>query len=215
MTRRKKHTGLPPVDVTPTKRKAIVMYHEREGRSFHWIANNADEFKDTAADHTTISRNYHTAKEFGCYSRNKDSGRPHRFTKNEMDTMVQAIDKGEVDDRADLQREMFSEAPQRTIRRNLQEHDRHGFVRRKKPFLSITHIAERHAFTRVWSDWRKPVRWNETNETRVIFSDESRFCLNGLDGLRWCRKPRREGALEERNISQRVRRGLGSGNVTV
>ena len=48
MTRRKKPNGLPPVNVTPTKRKAILMYHDREGKSFHWIANHADEFKDTA-----------------------------------------------------------------------------------------------------------------------------------------------------------------------
>ena len=49
----------------------------------------------------------------------------------------------------------------------------------------------------------------------VIWSDESKFILRGSDGLRWCRRRRGHAVLAPRNVSQRVRRGLGSGKVTV
>ena len=61
-----KRKGLPRVDITPTKRKAITIYHDQMGKSFRWIALNAPEFRDTSASHTSIARSYESTKEQGC-----------------------------------------------------------------------------------------------------------------------------------------------------
>ena len=58
-----KRKGLPRVDITPTKRNAITIYHDQMGKSFRWIALNAPEFRDTSASHTSIARSYESTKE--------------------------------------------------------------------------------------------------------------------------------------------------------
>ena len=49
----------------------------------------------------------------------------------------------------------------------------------------------------------------------MVYSDESKLNLDGSDGLMWCRRPKGVDQLAQRNISERVRRGLGSGKVNV
>ncbi|GLB40338.1 hypothetical protein LshimejAT787_1600670 [Lyophyllum shimeji] len=68
MTARKKREGLPRVNVTPTKRKAILIYRDQLNMSFNAIANETEEFKNTSADHKTIAYNYRRAKQDGAYT---------------------------------------------------------------------------------------------------------------------------------------------------
>lgn len=214
MPRNNRSQGTPAILCTPTKRKAILIYHDLLGKSFKWIAKNAEEFKDTHTTHTTISHNYCIAKERGCYSYGKKTGRPRVLSSADLDKAVEAVDNGSATDGADVQRQLFSDrdVSTRTVQRNLGERDRKGYVRQKKFALSPLHIAKRFAFARTWSDWADPQVF--AGYTLVI-SDESKFSLDGSDGLRWCRRPRGQDALDVQNVSQRVRRGLGSGKVNV
>ena len=50
----------------------------------------------------------------------------------------------------------------------------------KKPFISPVNRGKRHA----WG--KKHKEWADENWGRVIFSDESKFNLFGLDGPRYC-----------------------------
>ncbi|KAJ8503492.1 hypothetical protein ONZ45_g10813 [Pleurotus djamor] len=212
MTRRHKPTGLPRVKVTPTKRKAILIYCDQLDMSFNAIANEPPEFKDTAADHTTISKNYHLAKEHGCYHHQSKQGRPRAFSEAEMDYAVEQIDTGNATDAADLRRKYFPDAIPRTLRHALVRRDRRGYVRRKKVVLSAQDFQKRLEFAQKYSFWAESANWTNSN---VIFSDESKFNIGGSDGLRWCRRPRGRDQLRETTVSQRERRGLGRHSVMV
>lgn len=215
MARHKKPPGLPPVKVTPTKRKAILIYHDQLNMSFAQIANEAPEFRDTSCRDTTISRNYRDIKCNGVYrdtSRYKKRGRPSTISEEELSAGIRDIDAGRVTDGADLQAKRFPDVPQVTIRRHLRKRGLFGFVRRQKPALDERKVALRLAFAQKWAIWTDPSRWMADC---VIWSDESKFVLHGSDGLRWCRRRRGQAVLEPRNVSQRVRRGLGTGKVTV
>ena len=215
MARHKKPDGLPTVQVTPTKRKAILIYKDQLGMSFAQIANEAPEFRDTSCRDTTISRNYHDAKKNGTYrdtSKYKARGRPRKIPEAELLAGITDLDTGRAADGADLQAQRFPDVPQRTVRHQLRTHGLLGYVRRRKPALDARKVALRLDFARKWAEWIDPSRWMAEC---VIWSDESKFILRGSDGLRWCRRRRGHAVLAPRNVSQRVRRGLGSGKVTV
>ena len=208
-----KRKGLPRVDITPTKRKAITIYHDQMGISFRWIALNAPEFRDTSASHTSIARSYESTKEQGCnYNPRESAGRPRVLSTEDMDKAEALINTGEVTDGADLQRRYLPGASSSTIRRALCERGLQGFVRRKKPLLTCNHQEQRRQFAQRWRVWTDPVAWNQY---RIVFSDESKFNLDGSDGRRWCRRKRGNDVYQERTVSQRVKRGLGSGSVMV
>src|ERR1700742_5051519 len=98
MPRNHRPRGAPAILCTPTKQKAIVLYHDSLGKSFNWIAKKAPEFENTKTTHVTISRNYKVAKREGCYAYGDHPGRPLRFSAEEMDEAVELIDSGRVTD---------------------------------------------------------------------------------------------------------------------
>ncbi|KAJ7596467.1 hypothetical protein C8J56DRAFT_1040736 [Mycena floridula] len=162
MTCRKKPNGLPRVNITPTKCKSILFYHDREGRSFNWIAHNASEFQHTSADHTSISRAYQRTKQLGCYGRpGPGPGCPHRYTAEELDAAVDDIDEGRVTDAADLTRQRFPGRPQRALRKALADRQCPGYVREKKVDLDPWNFVEQTAFARTWEDWADPDVWGQ------------------------------------------------------
>lgn len=105
----------PAILCTPTKRKAIVFYHDHLNKSFCWIAKEAPEFANTKTTHVTISQNYNVAKEKGCYHYVKHTGHPPHFSSEEMTAAVDAIDTGHAVDGADLGHRLFPHAPACTI----------------------------------------------------------------------------------------------------
>ncbi|KAE9398673.1 hypothetical protein BT96DRAFT_994610 [Gymnopus androsaceus JB14] len=142
MTARKKPTGLPPVNVTPTKWRMILHYHDELHKSFNWIANNAPDFRGTAADHTTISRNYKIARKHGCYYKAPRPGCRNLISELEAAQGIADIDEGRATDGADLQRQRFPEIPQRTVCRMLFKHGLKGFIRRHKVILTPHNFRE-------------------------------------------------------------------------
>lgn len=212
MTLRKKPIGLPPVQCTPKKRKAILIYHEHMHLSFHHIANHMPEFKNTSADHTTISRAYKKAKDKGCYWKANRPGKKKVIDPEQLKEGIQALKDGEYTDGADLGRAKFPNVSPRTLRQSLRREGMLGFVRRKKVVLTIANFAQRHAFARVFRDWIDDATWARQH---VVFSDESKFVIGGSDGLRWCRRERGVDVFSERCVSQRERRVLGRASVFV
>lgn len=64
---------------------------------------------------------------------------------------------------------------ERTVRRRLNEVGLNSYVPAKAPKLEVAHRVARLAFAREHRDWTS--EWG-----RVLFSDESRFCVNFVDG---------------------------------
>ncbi|KAJ3842843.1 hypothetical protein F5878DRAFT_638560, partial [Lentinula raphanica] len=91
-----------------------VLYHDEFHKSFNWIAHNIPEFKNTAADHTTIARNYRIAKEHGYYYKPLRQAHNKAISEEEAQLAIADIEEGRVKDGADLQRRRFPEIPQRT-----------------------------------------------------------------------------------------------------
>lgn len=210
---RTKPKGLPRLQCTPTKRKAIVIYHDCCGMSFSAIANEAPEFKSTACDHRSIARNYHKAKDLGMYWKPYRPGRPHAVDQQKLvEEGIPGLDGGKFTDSEDLRRQLFPTARPRTIRKNLRKLGLLGFVRRRKVTLTPEHFLKRYQWAKKHRHWCNPRTWNSD---RVVFSDESKFVIGGSDGRRWCRRRRGVDVFNEQNVSQRERRGLGIASVFV
>lgn len=64
---------------------------------------------------------------------------------------------------------------ERTVRRRLNEVNLRSYVPAKAPKLERSHRVARLAFAREHQDWRD--EWGQ-----VLFTDESRFCVNFVDG---------------------------------
>lgn len=88
---------------------------------------------------------------------------------------------------SDIAREIWSpnepNPSLRTIRRRLQSANLHGRRPVKKPFISAKNRKARIEWARTHLHWTR-AQW----ET-VIWSDESKFCLYGTDGIKWIRRP--------------------------
>lgn len=70
----------------------------------------------------------------------------------------------------------------RTVRRILQNSGLHGRVARKKPFVSKINRQKRLQFA------KEHLEWTEEDWAKVIFTDESKFCLHGSDGRSYVRR---------------------------
>ena len=64
----------------------------------------------------------------------------------------------------------------RTVRNRLHEYDLHSRALAKKPLLTKRHIAKRLAYSKKYQNWTVD-DWK-----KVLWSDEIKICLNGLDG---------------------------------
>ena len=112
----------------------------------------------------------------------------------------------EAHDIADLQRLRFPHVTAETIRKRLADCGLKAYIRRKKPFLS----PEKKKKRLEWAEAHK--HWTVENWKSVIFSDESKFNIFGLDGRRYCwRKPGQE--FDERYVQKEIKHG--GGNVMV
>lgn len=117
--------------------------------------------------------------------------------------MKKAIESGEARDGADVKKQLFPTVPARTIRRELCEIGLNGRVRRKKPMLTRKHVEKRLEWAKAHVDWTLE-QW-----LCVYFSDESKFCLTGSDGKRYCRRRTGEEFLPQ-NVTKTVKHGGGS-----
>lgn len=182
---------------TPTKKARIVLYRE-QGKSFTDIGHIL------GIDRRTVARNWacvHDTHDY--YAMKSKSGRPKRLDCRALRRAARAITSGFARDATDLQRRMFPDVSARTVRRELCSIGLNGRIRRKKPFLTKSHVAQR----KVWA--KGFLEWTEKNWELVVFSDKSKFNLFGSDGRHYCRRRVGEEFLE-RNVDKKVKHGGGS-----
>lgn len=91
---------------------------------------------------------------------------------------------------------------ERTVRRRLNECGLKSYVPAKAPKLQASHRVARLAFARQHQDWSD--EWG-----RVLFSDESRFCVNFIDGTERMWRYRGERN-HQANFTETVSYGGGS-----
>ncbi|KAL7277843.1 hypothetical protein ACG7TL_008788 [Trametes sanguinea] len=136
----------------------------------------------------------------------RPKGRPRILSKQDLRELVLAIDRGRALNATDAQRQLTPHASARTVRRRLAEIGLPGRVRRRKPLLKKSSLAQRRV-------WVKDVEgWGVKHWQLVVFSDESQFSLFPTPGRQWCRRRKGEAHFA-RNIIPRVTGG--GGKVTV
>lgn len=127
------------------------------------------------------------------YKKNKDvvkaprSGRPKVTTKKYDKMIVRASSKNPRLSSTDIQRDLKKfqglTVSQSTVKRRLRYAGFYGRRPSKKPLISVKNRKARLSFTKKYRHWSKQ-DWQ-----KVLFSDESKFCLFGTDGVRYVRRP--------------------------
>ena len=135
------------------------------------------------------------------------SGRPKALSDRHERYAVNLITSGQCSTAVEannmLKAKFGAEVSTQTVRRALVRYEYSGRVKRRKPWLSKTNKKKRMSFAKMYKGW------TISDWKRVIFSDESKFCLFGSDGKKYCwRKPGEE--FEERNLQPTVKHGGGS-----
>lgn len=180
-------------------RKLIIKLRS-EGKTLRAIGQIVDK------PHSSVQRvleNYAATRNFSSKYR---SGRPQVLTEREKRSVlseVKANPRTSAPKIVKIVREKFDkEISSGTVRNVLRKERYHGRSGRKKPFISKTNKKKRFAFARDHVD--KPQSfWNN-----VLFSDESKFCIFGMNGrgIVW-RKPATEWNKE--NLFPTVKHGGG------
>jgi hypothetical protein len=115
----------------------------------------------------------------------KRSERKRVTSKQDERMMIRAVMKdrcrGSQDIAADLN-ESGVRVSARTVRRRLWQAGLKAKTPRKKPFLNFTQRQKRVAWAKEHQDW------TVDNWKKVLFSDESRICIFGQDGIKYVRR---------------------------
>lgn len=181
------------------ERKIIVKLW-KEGKSFRKIGETVGR------SHSSIQRVINNYKDTEDYLSRPRSGRPPLLTNREKRKIVQQVRKEPrltakkiVEN---VQEEFHKTISKDTVRRTLKKANYHSRVARKKPFVSEVNRQKRIAFAKKLLD--KPIEFWE----KVLFTDESKFCIFGIKGkqLVW-RKP--NTALNPENLKATVKHGGG------
>ncbi len=181
---------------TPTTRARIVTLIENGKRP-------SEVAKVTGYHQSTVSRvyeKYHTTHDF--YHTAPRSGRPRKFTSRDDHLAVRKIRSGAARDATHLQREWFPHVTAQTVRRHLRDLGLPGRRRRRKFYLTRSHIKSRKQWAQKFKSWTVS-QWK-----KVVFSDEFRINFIGSDGCQWCRRGPGEEFLEQ-NVEQEAKYGGG------
>jgi hypothetical protein len=172
------------------------------------------EFRNRYLHKRTLQRNYRMLMKNNenCYvtGRKDNPGwRPKRVSREALAEATNLIDAGELENGEDVRRTLMPDVPARTVRETLSRDAGYpGFAQIKKPDLLPQHISQREAMWNAFRNWEDPTAFARG---MMIFSDEKKFILHGSDGKRYCRRPRGQTALADRNVQRRVPHGRGKG----
>lgn len=155
--------------------KKIIIDQCRKGKKVSEIA------KILNISWSTVKYVINTWKSTGTVSYKSRCGRPRKTTTRTDRKIVNTVLK----DRrislpklgSKLRNELKINVSDFTIRRRLKEAKLNGRVAKKKPFLTKRHISKR----KEWA--RKHLSWDDKQWAKVLWSDESKFCLFGNKGI--------------------------------
>lgn len=145
-----------------------------DGRSQIYVANRF------GVSRSTVQRVYTRFMETGVYTRRPGTG-PHRKTTRRDDNFVVSLalrnrHSTAVEIRNELQHVRNVNISERTVRRRFNEAELRSRRPATGPELSREHRVARLQFA------REHQNWNADDWGRVLFTDESRFCLRSPDG---------------------------------
>lgn len=186
-------------EITPEERKIIIKLRN-EGKTLREIG------KIVGRTHSSIQRvinNYTSSKSVISKPR---SGRPSKLTLREKRYVFKSIrlnPRLSASQIANDIRERFKKTlHEDTIRKILKKAGYHGRVARRKPHISAVNRQKRLDFANEYVN-KPPQFWE-----KVLFSDESKFCIFGIKGrkLVW----RKQGtAFDKQNLVPTVKHGGG------
>ena len=182
--------------LTPTKRARIV----RARRAGERVTDLALEFKCNPSTITRTTQLYDETGDF--YKKRPKKGRPRKLDDRDVRFAVRKLDFTVVRDATDLQRQFFPDVAPTTIRKYMREAGLYGRIRRQVPLIIKPVASLRYRWARMVRSWTRE-NWND-----VAFSDESKFCLFGSNGPKYCRR-RKGAALDPRYTEKRVQGGGG------
>lgn len=145
-----------------------------DGRSQRYVANRF------MVSRSTVQRVYTRFIETGAYTRRPGTG-PSRVTTNRDDRFIVSVSLRNrhltaVETRNELQHVRNVNVSERTVRRRLNEANLVSRRPATGPELLREHRVARLQFA------REHQNWNAIDWGRVLFTDESRFCLRSPDG---------------------------------
>ncbi|CDO72269.1 hypothetical protein BN946_scf184970.g121 [Trametes cinnabarina] len=167
---------------TAKRQKILDLYHPVNGEplSLSEIAGHVH------CDRSTVRQVLQQVSSSGQLNYDiRPKGRPRILSKQDLQELQLALDRGSVLDATDAQWEITPHASTRTVCRRLAEIGLPGWVRQRKPLLKKSNLAQRKVWMRDVKDWGVKEWW------LVVFSNESQFDLFPTSGRQWC--PRRKG----------------------
>lgn len=184
----------------PLQIRKLIINHHKNGYGYKKIAEMVQLTKNTVA---TIVKKY---KKIGTVEHQKGQGRKKK-TSHVVDRAI--INKVRGNRKlsapkiaAQIENEYGIKMKAQTVRNRLNDKGYKGHVAVKKPWLSSKNIKKRLSWANDHSSWSIE-EWK-----RVLWSDESRICLFGSDGLiRSWRKPGER--LFKDNLRPTVKHGGG------
>lgn len=187
-------------DLAPTDIARAVTLIEI-GRSYSDVAEMFGKTK------STIHRNVTRWRQTGEYVRRRGQGRKRSTTAVDDRFLTLHILRNRrltaVQTRNQLEEVRGTRIGQRTVRRRLKEVGIKSYRPKKAPKLQRRHRVARLAFAREHQNWTND-QWS-----KVLFTDESRFCINSIDGReRLYRRPGEQN--EQFNFTPTVSFGGGS-----
>uniref|UniRef100_A0A7I4YEL3 Paired domain-containing protein n=1 Tax=Haemonchus contortus TaxID=6289 RepID=A0A7I4YEL3_HAECO len=136
---------------------------------------------------STISKIFKCYRSRGSVMRKSRSGRPRKTTSS-ADSLILRTSMGDPRATASDIREQVTSfsgisISQSTVQRRLRTGGLFGRRPSKKPLVTAKNRKARLGFA------RKHLAWNRDDWKKVLFSDESKFCLFGSDGIMYIRRP--------------------------
>lgn len=186
-------------EISVDERKIIIKFW-KEGKSFRNIA------KDVGRQYSSVQRVINNFKSTGIYTSKPRCGRPPKLSSRERRDLIKQVKVNPRLTASQLSENTMVKFDKNicadAVRKILKKAGYRGRVSRKKPFISRVNRLKRIAFANEYVN-KPPDFWK-----RIIFSDESKFCIFGIKGRKivW----RKQGtAYDKQNLSPTVKHGGG------
>lgn len=186
---------------TPLPIRELILQHHSNGESVRTISAVLNVPKSTV---NYIIKKFKSGEPIGDKPR---SGRPRKtnvhhdkiiIRKSKLDPMLTAVDIS-----LQMKEEYNLNINRISVSRRLRKAGLYARIAAKKPLISNRNRKNRLEFAKKYSSWSVE-QWK-----KVIFSDESKFCLFGSDGRRYTRRPVRS-RFDSKYIKPTLKHGGGS-----
>lgn len=186
-------------EIGADERKIILKLRD-EGKSYREIA------RTIGRSHSSVQYVVQNFKSTNSILSKPRSGRPSKLTEREKRTILGSVKQNPritaIQIKSNIKESFGKEIHEDTVRKILKKSDFHGRVARRKPFISVINRKKRVDFANLYVN-KPPEFWE-----RVLFSDESKFCIFGIKGRKFIW--RKSGtAFNKENLVPTVKHGGG------